>query len=171
MLYLRHSQNSFHSVLELLRERPRSATNEIHNPEYFFPSANLLHPHPPQPLRLPSTTSPSERAAPGRLATTYAWYRYPCECAIAEGVVLPFLSLAKEQLTPRLRKLYVTLYYFISTDPPTTLSSYSSTPTPRLSFLRPILPLQSIGHALTCSHTIKHRIARNRYMYVRLMLS
>ena len=147
MLYLRHSQNSFYSVLGLLRERPRSATNEIHDPEYFFPSANLLRSHPHQPLRLRSTTSPSERIASGRLAATYAWHRCPCECAIAESVVLPFLSLAKEQLTPRLRKLYVTLYYFISPDPPTTLSSYSSTPTPRLSFLRPRLPLQAIGNA------------------------
>ena len=147
MLYLRHSQNSFYSVLELLRERPRSATNEIHNPENFFPSASLLHPHPHQPLRLRSTILPSERAASGRLATTCTWLRCPRECAIAEGVVLPVLSLAKEQLTPRLRKLYVTLYYLISTDPPTTLSSYSPTSTPRLSFLRPILPLQSIGHA------------------------
>ena len=147
MLYLRHNQNSFYPVLELLREWPRSATNEIHDPEYFVPSANLLHPHPHQPLRLRPAISPSERVASGGLATTYAWHRCPCECAIAEGVVLPFLSLAKEQLTPRLRELYVTLYYFISTDPPTTLSSYSSTPPPRLSFLRPILPLQSIGNA------------------------
>lgn len=151
MLYLRHSQNLFYLVLELLRERPRSATNEIHDPEYSFPSANLLRPHPHQPLRLRSTISLSERSertASGRLATTYAWLRCPCECAIAEGVVLPFLSLAKEQLTPRLRKLYVTLYYFITgTDPPTTLSSYPSTPTPRLSFLGPILPLQLIGNA------------------------